>query len=74
MQLLSLSATIFKKKSALRNIKNCPKKLLIIPLDQEFLVQQVFGLCGTETVFSLLNLIFEDGKLSWRNSESRTRT
>ena len=23
--------------------QNCPKKLLIIALDQEFLVQQVFG-------------------------------
>ena len=45
MQLFSADVTIFKKKIALQNIKKCAQKLLIIPLDKDFL------LCGTETVF-----------------------
>ena len=35
-----------KKKIAPQNIKkNCPQKLLIIPLDHQFSVQQVFSHC-----------------------------
>ena len=30
-----------KKKLPPQNIKNCPQKLLIIPLDQQFSIQQV---------------------------------
>ena len=49
MQLFSADTTIsflkFKKKIfAPQNIKNCPQMLLIIPLGQQFSVQQVFAL------------------------------
>jgi hypothetical protein len=49
MQLLSVDARIYiflnlDKFFAPQNIKNCHKKLLIIPLDQQFLGQQVFAL------------------------------
>ena len=37
--------------------KNCPQKLLIIPLDQEFSVQKVFALCNWDSFLVLL--IFE---------------
>ena len=56
MQLFSADATTFKKKTQ----KNCPKKLLIIPLDQEFLVQEVFGSVELRQFYSL---IFEVVKL-----------
>ena len=51
MQLFSADATIFLKESKKKVLppktyKNCPQKLLIIPLDHEFLVQQVFALCN----------------------------
>ena len=48
---------ILKKKFrfffAPQNTKNCSKKLLIIPLDQEFLVQQVFGSVELRQFYSL---------------------
>ena len=49
MQLFSADATEFKNKQktfAPQNIKKGPQKLLIIPLDQQFSVQQVFALCN----------------------------
>jgi hypothetical protein len=56
MQLFSVDATIFKKKIKKfyppKHKKNCPKKLLI-PLDQEFLVQQVFGSVELTQFYSL---------------------
>ena len=48
IQFFSADAKIFKKKIIIffdpQNIKNSPKKLLIIPLDHQFSVQQVFSL------------------------------
>ena len=68
MQLFSADATIFlkefKKKIAPQNIKkNCPQKLLIIPLDQQFSVQQVFALCNWDSFIVWNFLIFEVVKL-----------
>ena len=67
MQLFSAETTIyFQKKNnnnnfAPQSIKNCPQKVIIIPLDQQFSVQKVF-LCANETV--LLSEIFSSLKLS----------
>ena len=45
MQRFRADATIFKKKILPpKTLKNCPQKLLIIPLDQQFSVHQVFAL------------------------------
>jgi hypothetical protein len=48
MQLFSADDKIFLKKNqtvfAPQNIKNSPQKLLMIPLDHQFSVQQVFAL------------------------------
>ena len=54
MQLFSSDDTIFSKIKknfffCPQNQKNCPQKLLIIPLDQQFSVQQVFALCNWDT-------------------------
>ena len=46
MQLFSADNTISKKNASQKHKKNCPQKLLIIPLDQQFSVQQVFALCN----------------------------
>ena len=79
MQLFSAVAKIFKKIYIYfflppKTQKNCPKKLLIIPLDQDFLVQQVFGFVELRQFFTLFCLIFEVAKLCRMNLESRTRT
>ena len=42
----------------LKKNNNCPQKLLIIPLDQQFLIQQVFALCSWDN-FCPFFLIFE---------------
>ena len=57
MQPFSADTTIFfeklkKKCFAPQNIKNCPQKLFLIPLDQEFSVQQVFALCNWDSDIS----------------------
>ena len=71
MQLFSADATIFKKKLLpLKTKKNYPQKLLIIPLDHEFLVQQVFVLCNWDRFLVCFFLIFEDVKLCRMNLES----
>ena len=44
--------------------KNSPKKLLIIPLDYHFSVQQVFALWNWDSFKALNFLIFEVVKLS----------
>ena len=48
MQLFSAEAKIFfkkiQKKFGPKNIKNSPQKLLVIPLDHQFSVQQDFDL------------------------------
>ena len=52
-----------KKHFAPQNIKNSPQKLLIIPLDHQFSVQQVFSLWNWDS-FKVWNfLIFEVVKL-----------
>ena len=44
----------FKKKIYLpKHKKNCPRKLLLIPLDQEFLVHRVFGSVELRQFYSL---------------------
>ena len=54
MQLFSADA-IFRKNLRFflprKTQKNCPKKLLIIPLDQGFLVQEVFGFVELKQFF-----------------------
>ena len=61
MQLFSADDTIFLKK---------PKKLLIIPLDQKFLLQRVFGSVELRQLFTLFgdqlsySLFFSSLKLS----------
>jgi hypothetical protein len=63
MQLFSADATIFKKKLRLLFApQNCPKKLLIITLNQEILVQQVFGFVELKQFFTLF--FFSSLKLS----------
>ena len=54
--------------------RNCPKKLLIIPLDQELLVQQVFGIVELRQFFTVFFLVFEVGKLCRVNLESLDST
>ena len=74
MQLFSADATIFKKKKiAPQNIKNCPQKLLIIPLDQQFSIQQVFALCNWDSFIVCYFLIFEVVKLCRMKIESPDR-
>ena len=52
-----------KKKFTPQNIKNSPQKLLIIPLDHQFSVQQVFALWNWDS-FKVWNfLIFKVVKL-----------
>ena len=60
MQLFSGDATIFFLP---QKIKNCPQKLLIIPQDHEFSVQQVFSLWNWDSFLVWLFLIFEVVKL-----------
>ena len=60
MQLFNVDPTIF----APQNIKNCPQKLLIIPIDQQFSVQQVFALCNWDSFIVWNFLIFDE----WKNS------
>ena len=48
-----------KQKFTHQNIKNWPQKLLIIPLDQQFLVQQVFALCNWDSFIVWNYLIVE---------------
>ena len=67
MQLFSADAKMFLKKNfkfffAPQNIKNYSQKLLIIPLDHQFSVQQVFALWNWDS-FKVWNLIFEVVKL-----------
>ena len=52
-----------KKIIAPQNIKNCPQKLLKIPLDQEFSVQQVFAVWNWDSFKGWNCLIFEAVKL-----------
>ena len=68
MQLFSADATVFFLKKCFKffapqNMKNSPQKLLIIPLDHQFSVQQVFSLWNWDS-FKVWNfLIFEVVKL-----------
>ena len=72
MQFFSADATIFKKKKLKIFLppQNCDQKLLIIPLDQEFLVQQVFAFCNWDSVLVWFFLIFEVIKLCRMKIES----
>ena len=58
MQLFSADATIYSKKKLdffcpTKHKKNSPQKLLIIPLDHQFSVQQVFGSMELRQFYSL---------------------
>ena len=70
MQLFSADATMFSKNFQKfkffcppKHKKKCPQKLLIIPLDQQFLVQQVFALWNWDSLKVWNFLIFEVVKL-----------
>jgi hypothetical protein len=67
MQLFSADDKIFLKKNqtvfAPQNIKNSPQKLLMIPLDHQFSVQQVFALWNWDSFIVWNFLIFEVVKL-----------
>ena len=67
MQLFRQDAKIFKKNFknffAPQNIKKSPQKLLIIPIDHQFSVQEVFALWNLDSFKVWSFLIFEVVKL-----------